>query len=162
MPIKVVFVGNPMVGDDGIGNLLYSQLNDDPRLSGMNLFEAGASDLISLVRADDRLVLVDAVRSPKDLGNVTVFTEEDLPTSSSPVSAHDFGIEQSLGLLRLLHPRLPPITVIGINVVAITPMCGLSPQLVQRIPAIREQVIECLLHEARPDVLCNSGKNNPA
>ena len=52
-------------------------------------------DLISFVEDDDKLIIIDAIKSDSEIGEVNVLGEDDLSKDLSVVSQHDFGIEQS-------------------------------------------------------------------
>jgi len=59
MHVKVVFIGNPLGGDDGIGPFLFKELYSHPKLQKFELLELGVIgfDLISYIEPKDKLIL---------------------------------------------------------------------------------------------------------
>jgi hydrogenase maturation protease len=150
--VKVVFIGNPLVGDDGIGPYLYTELKDTPVLKGFQLMELGVIglDLISYVEDNDTLIIVDAVHSKKDIGKVRILSEEDLTPDLSLVSQHDFGVEQTAAVLRAYKPELNSIKIVGINVSNIQVFHDkLSDELIQKMPIIKKDVLQSILQIAK-------------
>lgn len=151
MSTKVVFIGNLLGGDDGIGPILYDLLKDDVRLRDFELFELGVIgfDLISYVEENDTLIIVDAVHSEHDIGDVILIDEDDLSKELSLVSQHDFGIEQTAAILRAYSNDLGPIAIVGINVRQVNAFSDtLSVDLMNRIPSIRENVVHLIIQAA--------------
>jgi hydrogenase maturation protease len=148
MPVKVVFIGNFVAGDDGIGPFLFEKLKDDKRLKDFELLELGVIgfDLISYVGDGDRLIIVDAVRSENNFGDVVRLKEINLSKDLKLISQHDFGVEQTATILRSHYPKIKSIDVVGIRVKqpkAFT--VRLTPTLMDRIPEIKEKVVELIL-----------------
>jgi hydrogenase maturation protease len=149
--IKVVFVGNPLGGDDGIGPYLYNELKNSPQLKRYQLLELGVIgfDLISYIDDGDILIIVDAVYSEKDIGQVVILEEKDLSKGISLISMHDFGVEQTALILRQYKPTLKKIKVIGINVQHANAFTDeLSPDLKKKIPKIKKEVVNNIVQIA--------------
>ncbi|MBN1157097.1 hydrogenase maturation protease [Candidatus Woesearchaeota archaeon] len=152
MKRKVFFIGNPLGGDDGIGPYLFKELKKHPKLKGFDMLELGVIglDLISYVEDDDRLIIVDAVHSEKDIGKVVVLKEEDLLKKPLVVSQHDFGIEETMEVLRMFKPGLKAVNIIGINVKRIRAFADkLSDEIMKKMPEIKEEVIERIIEASR-------------
>jgi len=182
--LKVVFIGNPLGGDDGIGPFLYNELKDHPSLKGYELLELGVIglDLISYVEENDTLVIVDAFHSKKpkkpsgtskpskeettenikdisdfdmgevDVGDVVLLEEKELTADFNLVSQHDFGVEETVAVLRAYTPGLKKIYVIGIKVSRLNAFTDkLSEELTKKIPEIRDEVIKHILRVAGAD-----------
>jgi len=148
MPVKVVFIGNYVGGDDGIGPFLFEKLKDDKRLKDFELMELGVIgfDLISYVGDGDKLIIVDAVRAEKNIGDVVHLKEINLSKDLKLISQHDFGVEETATILRSHYPKIKSIDVVGIKVnqpKAFT--VGLSQALMDRIPEIKEEVIKLII-----------------
>lgn len=152
--IKVVFIGNPLGGDDGIGPFLYQQLKDNPRLQGFELLELGVIgfDLLSYIDDNDTLIIVDALISKKDIGKVVLLEEKDLSKEISLISQHDFGVEQTAVILRRYKPTLKKIYVIGVSIRKTTAFTDtLSDELKKRITRIKKDVVEYIIQIASED-----------
>ncbi|MCD4844706.1 MAG: hydrogenase maturation protease [Methanosarcinales archaeon] len=151
MTTKVIFVGSILRGDDGIGPFLYNELKDHPELRGFEMLELGVIgfDMISYIEEGDRLIIVDAVHTIKDIGKVVVLKEKDLSQELSLVSQHDFGVEQTAALLRRYIKDLQPITVIGINVTETASFIDvLSKEIMTMIPGIKTEVVKKIIKAA--------------
>ncbi len=151
MSTKVVFIGNLLGGDDGIGPFLYNELKDEPRLRGFELLELGVIgfDLISYVEENDKLIIVDAVHSETDIGDVVLIGEDDLSKELSLVSQHDFGVEQTAAILRAYSKDLKTIAVVGIKVKQINAFSDkLSDELMNRIQTIKNEVVNLIIQVA--------------
>jgi hydrogenase maturation protease len=149
--VKVVFIGNPLGGDDGIGPFLYNELKNSPQLKKYQLLELGVIgfDLISYIDDRDILIIVDAVYSQKDIGQVVILEEKDLSKDISLVSMHDFGVEQTVTILRRYKPTLKKINVIGVYVQRINAFTDeLSDDLKKMIPKIKKDVVKYIIQIA--------------
>ena len=73
--VKVIFVGNPMVGDDRIGPYLYRELKNHPELRHLDMTELVAGDILSC--NDDELVIIDAVKTEGKIGKVVLKNEDE-------------------------------------------------------------------------------------
>ena len=151
MSTKVVFIGNLLGGDDGIGPFLYNELKDETRLKDFELLELGVIgfDLISYIEENDKLIIVDAVHSETDIGEVVLIHEQDLSKELSLVSQHDFGIEQTAAILRAYSEDLKKIAVVGIKVKQINAFSDkLSDELMNKIQTIRADVVNLIIQAA--------------
>jgi len=150
MAVKIIFIGSPLGGDDGIGPVLYCELKGNPKLKNFELLELGVIgfDMISYVEDDDELIIVDAVRTNKksDVGKIILLGEKDLKPDLSLISQHDFGIEQTALLLRVYKPKLKKINIIGIKVYKIQPFSDkLSKELLEKISEIKKNVLNQII-----------------
>jgi len=146
MSIKVIFIGNSLDGDDGIGPLLYQEMKDDKRLENLKLMELGiiGFDLVTYVENDDQLIIVDALKSKNDeIGTIKILKEKDIKNNKNLVSPHDFGISETVSVLRSYYKDLKTINIIGITIKDINPYSEkLTTELEEKIPDLKEQVIK--------------------
>jgi len=150
MVTKVLFIGNRIAGDDGIGSRLYDELKDEPKLKDVKIIEAGVMglDIISYFEETDRLIFVDAIHleNNKNIGDVILFSEDRLPKEVKVLSQHDFGLEQTLSLLRVAMPRLEKTNIIGIVVGDVKVMVrGLSKELEKNLGKIKDDVLNKIM-----------------
>jgi hydrogenase maturation protease len=150
MGIKIFFVGNPSAGDDAIGSILCDSLKRRKALKTMEIINIGVAgiDLVSRVNPEDQVIIIDAAHSPDPIGKVRVYAERHIPKTKSPLSAHDIGLEQSIRLLRLCHPRLGPLTIITVSISANVTGPIICPRLRKRLPAIKREVLAAILESA--------------
>jgi hydrogenase maturation protease len=148
MTVKVFFIGNTLGGDDGIGPYLYNELKDNPKLNDFTLMEMGVIgiDLISYIEENDKVIIVDAVKSNRKPGEVFVLDEDAISKDISIYSLHDLGVEQTASLLRKLKPGLNPIKIIAIEVENLEPYSDkMSDILVTNMDSIKKEVINNIL-----------------
>lgn len=148
---KVVFIGNPISGDDGIGLFLYHELKKEKTLDNYELIEAGTIgiDLVSLIKNGEKVIIVDAICSSEEVGKVGLIDPKKLKPNTNLVSPHDFGVEETLALIKTIHPKTR-INIIGISIKEPKAFCdGLSKGLMTKMPRIKEEIIGLILKETK-------------
>ncbi|HEY6014629.1 MAG TPA: hydrogenase maturation protease [Candidatus Limnocylindrales bacterium] len=128
-PTLVIGLGNPILGDDGVGWRVVEALED--RLAGDDDARRGAGEIeldrvaiggLSLMErlvGYERVVLVDAILGVSRPGTLLVGSLEELAggLAGHLDSAHDAPLVEALSAGRALGARLPvEITVVGIAV----------------------------------------------
>lgn len=144
---KIVFIGNPLSGDDGVGPFLYKELKKESAFNEYNLIEAGTIgiNLISLIEDSEKVIIIDAVHSKHEVGKVVVIDSKSIKSNKNPVSPHDFGVEQTIALIKNLHPQID-ITIIGISIKEPKAFCNeLSKELKAKIPEIKKEIKRLIL-----------------
>ena len=154
-PILVIGLGNPLMGDDGIGWHVAEGLACHPELPPEVEAIGGGTDLLRLageIEGRTAVVVVDAIQDEGEIGEISVF--EDLSgLEERQDHAHHLSAAQAIGLLRMVTRarfRLLCISVHGARIGG-----GLSPELAGRVPAILDRVIQEATKELAP-VLCRS------
>ena len=140
-PLLVIGLGNPLMGDDGIGWRVAEALAAHPRLPADTDVICGGTDLLrcaSQIEGRRRVVLVDAVQDGAPLGTVSVIEED--AADSYQEHAHHLSAGQAMTLLRLTMPVC--FKLLGVSVPSARVASGLSPALSARMPAILDRVIE--------------------
>jgi len=129
--VVVIGAGNADRGDDGAGVRVVRTLRER-QPEGMDLHEANG-DMVGLIdrwASDDRVILIDAMRSGAAPGTVRRFDalRDPLPASHfPPTSTHAFGVVEVTELARQLH-RLPAeLTVYGIEGLCFEAGAPMSP-----------------------------------
>jgi len=149
MVTKIFFVGNPLGGDDGIGPFLYNELKDDSRLKdngNYELLELGVIglDMINYVTDGDNLIIVDAVYSNENVGEVILVDEKGFESDLKVASMHDFGVEETVKILEN-HVDLKSIKLIGVKVRNINKMSlKLSDEIMQKKDSIIDDVVRLI------------------
>jgi len=140
------------MGDDGIAPFLYNELKNCPELKDFTLLDLGVPgvDLISYVEDDDKLIIIDALYSDKGAGEVVLIDEKTLSGDMQFVSLHDFGIEQTISLLRGFKPKLREVSVLGIKVFNVKkPTNHLSDEIMEKFPQIKSEVLRKITEIAK-------------
>jgi hydrogenase maturation protease len=146
----LLYLGNPIAGDDAVGLRIGSQLASE--LSGLpNLtvreFSGSPLDLVTGVEGCDRLVLIDAVATGAPVGSVRLFDETELTSHPGQAYPHGLNLPEAVTLGRRLGTPLPArIHLIGIEVRPVQRFReGLSPELEERLPQIIAEARRLLL-----------------
>ncbi|HEX7950502.1 MAG TPA: hydrogenase maturation protease [Candidatus Limnocylindrales bacterium] len=128
-PTLVVGLGNPILGDDGVGWRIVDAL--ETRLAGDHLARGvradveldrvalGGLSLMERLVGYDRVILVDALLGPAIEGTLTVgsLAETAFRLAGHLDSAHDAPLTEALAAGRALGAHLPEdITVVGVAV----------------------------------------------
>ncbi|HUI59580.1 MAG TPA: hydrogenase maturation protease [Steroidobacteraceae bacterium] len=142
-PLLVIGLGNPLMGDDGIGCHVAARLAGDPRLPESVEVISGGTDLLrfaSQIEGRSRVFILDAIHDDAEPGAVSVFAA-DLPgLDERQEHAHHLSAVQAIGVLRILMPVR--ITLVGISISSAAIESGLSPALDTRVPAIVDRVLQ--------------------
>jgi hydrogenase maturation protease len=141
-PILILGLGNPLMGDDGVGHkvaeLLASRLPDD-----CEVICAGTDVLrwADEMEGRSRVILIDALLGDTP-GDIAV-EEYDFPgVATRQWNVHHLSAPQSIALLRIAVPSLRDVrfTLVGIGVESVQAGFGLSPRLAARLPEILDRV----------------------
>jgi len=144
-PVLVIALGNPLMGDEGIGWHVAGRLAADPRLPPRVEVVWGGTDLLRLadrMAGRSRVILIDALLDGSKPGDVTVF---DSLAGLDPRQehAHHLSVVEAVQLLSMVAPV--PFTLLAISVSSVEMRPDLSAELAARLPAIIDRVLEKLL-----------------
>lgn len=151
MKTIVVGLGNPILGDDGIGwkvaEAVKQQLASDSPIDTEFLSLGGISLMEHLI-GYERAILIDAVASDQEIGSVIVSNLNEMPDYSAfhIASAHDTSLQNALKLGKSMGVSLPKeVIVVGIATDHIYDFSeALSPAVARAIPKATEIVINLL------------------
>jgi hydrogenase maturation protease len=136
-PLLIVGLGNPLMGDDGVGALVAESLaghvDADVLIGGTDLLRCAAE-----MEGRKRVILIDAVES--DTPGTMVVTDEDPPEGPS-AAAHTLSAPSAVRLLRQLMPEVR-FTWILVGVRSARMGEGLSPELAAALPRLRGRLME--------------------
>jgi hydrogenase maturation protease len=153
----VIGLGNPILGDDGIGWQIAQTLQRVKEIPSDVTIECLAIGGISLMEAlidYDRAILIDSIVTHQvPVGTVSCYKLGDLPnlTSGHMSSAHDTSLTDALQMGRSLGAHLP----VDISIVAIESQKvyefseDMTPAVANAVPAALK-VIRDLLIESNP------------
>ncbi len=140
-PLLVIGLGNPLMGDDGIGWRVGERLAADPRLPADAEAICGGTDLLRCagwIEGRRRVVLVDAVVDGEPPGTVSALDERTVELRQT--NAHQLSAVQAMQLLRLTTPAA--FKLLGVSVESVHATGELSPALAGRLPALLDRVME--------------------
>lgn len=157
MKTLIVGLGNPLLGDDGIGWVIAGQVQRriDHNASSANgsievtRLSVGGLSLMEHLIGYDKAILIDAINTGQgQLGNVLHFPLERLPNQALGhlCSAHDTTLQNALEVGRRLGAHLPgQIIVVGIEADQVYEFSEeLSPPVAASIPGAVEVVLDLI------------------
>lgn len=153
----VVGLGNPILGDDGVGwrvaeelqALNCQALGRAPLPADVECLALGGLSLMESLEGYDRAIIVDALHTAGTRpGRVLCFALEELPDLSCghTTAAHDTSLQTALKAGRAMGVSLPnEITVVAIEAERVYDFCEeLSPPVADAVPRAVEQVLVLL------------------
>jgi hydrogenase maturation protease len=152
-PMKTIIVGlgNPILGDDGIGwkiaEKIKQQLGPVSHVD-VEFLSLGGISLMEHLIGYERAILIDAVTSDQETGSVIVSKLNEMPDHSAfhITSAHDTSLQNALKLGREMGAKLPEdVIIVGIATEHIYDFSEqLSPLVSVSIPKAIKFVINLL------------------
>jgi len=143
----ILGLGNPLLGDEGIGVRVVEELKGLELPDGVTVVEGGTAGLglIGLMEGYQRVIIVDAADMGRPPGRVVRFTpsEAQLKTAEAPLSLHEIGLGEVLALAKALEVAPAELVIIGIQPSRVEGGVGLSPEVEGAIP----QIIRIILDE---------------
>ena len=154
--ILVLGVGNPLLGDEGLGPQAIHELlgaySFPPEVRLLDGGTAGLS-LLSEITAVDKLLVVDAVQTGAAPGTVVSLDGSALNRARRGLMGpHDIGVQELVTTARL-HGGATETVLFGIEPEKLELGLGLSPSVAKSLPKLMGAVIERLASwgvKARP------------
>jgi len=120
MKIVVVGLGNPILGDDGVGwkvaEDVMKRLPEDASADVICLSVGGIS-LMEYLIGYDHAIIVDAFATDAPVGSISVLRLDQLPNYSAfhTTSSHDTSLQNAMELGRAMGAHLPDdVMIVGI------------------------------------------------
>lgn len=163
MKTIVVGLGNPILGDDGVGWKVAEQVRkhltvpspqaplpvgDGRHAVDVECLSLGGISLMEHLIGYQRAILIDAFALEEPIGSILVLKLSELPNYSAfhTTSTHDTSLQNAIKLGRSLGAELPDdITVVGIATRHIYDFSEeLSPLIAQAVPKAVQFVLDLL------------------
>jgi hydrogenase maturation protease len=147
--IRVLGLGNVLMGDDGAGPFILQVLNATYVCpEGVSFTEVGTPglDLIPYIDDADVLLVVDTVRASGPPGTIRQFGRDGLEArpAGARLSPHDPGLAEALATLRLSGHGPADVLLVGVIPERVATGIGLSPAVRAAVPAAVETVARLL------------------
>ena len=120
MKTIIIGLGNPILGDDGVGwkvaEEVKKQLPPEPMVA-VEFLSLGGISLMEHLIGYERAILIDAMASEREPGTVITSNLMEMPDVSAfhITSAHDTSLQTALKLGKTMGADLPEnVTVVGI------------------------------------------------
>ena len=144
-PATVLFLGNPLLGDDGLGERALEALQRDWALPPELELVAGGNgglDLLPVVEDARRLIVVDAIEAEAAPGALVALEGDAIPLAlGSAISPHQVGIAQVLALARIRGDRPERVLALGLQPGSLREGIGLSPEVEAGLEALVERLV---------------------
>lgn len=145
--IKVLGIGNLLVGDDGFGPRVLEELQTREIPENVELIDAGVGGMaiLSWIEEADKIIIIDSVQTGNEpVGTVYRFTDKEMPPSNMfMLSLHDLNLVDTLNIGRLVQKMPEEIIIYGIEVVRLTEFTKeMSPEVEAAVKEVADLIIE--------------------
>jgi hydrogenase maturation protease len=150
----VIGLGNPLMGDDGLGLAVLEELRSGYALpDSVELVDGGTwgMNLLPTIEDANELILIDAIDDGQAPGTLVRLERDRLPRYlATKISPHQVDLRDVLGLAEL-RGTLPPNTVaLGLQPASIEFGNALSDVLRCRVQLLASAVVEELARRTQP------------
>lgn len=153
MKTLIVGLGNPALGDDGVGWRVAEEvcrsLPEDVH-ADVNCLSLGGFGLMEHLIGYDRVILVDAFEMDAPVGSISVLKLSQLPHYSAfhITSAHDVSLQDALELGRNMGARLPDdVVIVGVATERIHAFSESLSSPVEQVVPVAVNIVLGLLEE---------------
>ncbi len=125
----VLGLGNPLMGDDGVGLVALERLRAAPLPEGVTLADGGTwgLNLLPAVEGCRRMLVIDAVKSGRPPGAVVTLEREEIPRFlATKLSPHQIDLREVLALAEWRGTLPAETVVVGIEPAVVELGTGLS------------------------------------
>ncbi len=153
MKTLILGMGNPIMGDDGVGIWAARALKDrvnEEKVTVMETSMAGLN-LLELLADYDKAILIDAIKTGKgEVGKIYRLEPETLNETRHAASTHGIDFSTSLELGSRLGLSLPrDIILFGIEVADVNTFSEkCTPEVEKAIPVVADMVVQELNGES--------------
>ena len=161
-PILLIGLGNPLMGDDGVGAAVAGHLAAGAGLPDCVEALPGGTDLLRLanqIEGRTHVLVIDALQEVSaEPGSLLEINPASDAFDDRQPHAHHLSALAAIRLLRLTTEV--PITLLGVAVPSASAGPGLSPALAARLPDILNRVLQYLenLAATAHPCLCSLGE----
>ena len=146
MSAKVVLigVGNPLLGDEGLGIAAIDRLREQDLPESVGLVDGGTNSLDALIdaREAERVIIVDAVDGGAEPGTLFRLDGEQLLASEGVplLSLHQLNLKESLCLAELAGFNRDSLVVLGMQPAVMKPSMCLSDIVEKRMDTFLSEI----------------------
>ncbi|HSO13704.1 MAG TPA: hydrogenase maturation protease [Anaerolineales bacterium] len=158
MKTLIVGLGNPILGDDGVGwkvaEELQKQLPEDAAMD-VECLSLGGIGLMEHLIGYDRVIIVDAFAMDAPVGSISVLKLSQLPNYSAYhiTNMHDTSLQKAMELGREMGAHLPEdVMIVGVATEHIHDFSENLSSLVERaVPCVVNIVLDLLNEISKED-----------
>lgn len=140
----IVGMGNLLYRDEGIGVHVIQAMEKMELPRHIELLDIGTStmDLISYLKEIKKLIVIDAMRAGGEPGTIYKCKPEDLlPKDKGPISLHEIGLLETLGMAKKLGMEIETV-IVGVEPEIMDWGMELTEKVKNKIPLIIEAVLK--------------------
>ena len=145
--VTVLGVGNPIMGDDGVGLELLSRVQvacPDPRIDYVDGGTLGM-ELLPIIQQAHRLLILDAV-SGSTPGRVVELPGDQIPRLlAAKLSPHQLGLLDVFAAARLLGREPETVMVVGVVPQYVDVQMGLTPPVSAALPEAVTRAVSVIM-----------------
>lgn len=157
MATVVIGLGNPLMGDDGLGLVALEALRAAWRFTPDVEWVDGGTwgmNLLHVIEDADRILFLDAIAADRTPGDLVQLDRDDLPRLlTMKVSPHQIDLREVLAVAEL-RGRLPPtIVALGLEPAEVVMRHAVSERVATGLPSLVErarEILETWGHRAEP------------
>ena len=147
MKTLILGMGNPIMGDDGVGIWAARALKDRVNEEKVTVMETGMAglNLLELLADYDRAILIDAIKTGEgEVGKIYRLEPETLNGTRHAASTHGIDFSTALELGSRLGLSLPrDIILFGIEVADVNTFSEkCTPEVEKAIPVVADMVVQ--------------------
>lgn len=153
----VIGVGNPLMGDDGLGIAALERLRNRWRFEPpVELLDGGTwgLNLLPHVEQATRVLFIDAIDTDAEPGTLVVLERSDIPRFlARKLSPHQIDVKEVLALAELRGTLPEELVAIGVQPESVEMRTSLSPSVADRVEDLVARVVarlESWGHGSRP------------
>ena len=141
--VVVIGVGNPLLGDEGLGIAAVERLGGD-RACDVELVDGGTASLDALLDAKEaqRVIVVDAIDGGREPGTLLRLDGRELVglAGTPELSLHQVGLKENVCLAQLSGFDVDRLVVVGMQPAGIEPCMHLSPAVEKGMGALLSEI----------------------
>ncbi len=145
MRVRVIGVGNLLMGDEAVGVRVVEYLLEKGGLpEGVEAIDGGTGGLklFPYLEGADGIVVVDAFRGGGRPGSIYTFDISEVPSrTAQKLSLHEVDLREVFSLFTLMKGRRPEGRIVGIEPGRVCQGIGLTPEVEASIPKAAEVVL---------------------
>lgn len=144
--ILVLGIGNYLMGDEGIGVHAIHYLGKRQLPDHIDIVDGatGSFDLMPLIAAYKKVIMIDATIDGKPLGTIKVLYPKFAKDFPRTLSSHDVGLKDMIDALEV-NNELPQISLLTVSIGEIIPMnIDLSTEVKNSLESIYNTVLEII------------------
>lgn len=143
--VLVLGIGNPLLGDDGLGVEVVRRLRASDSLPAVELLDGGTAGvyLLPVLEGRSHILVVDAMDFGGTPGQVMRLHPSELPTRCDMrLSEHQVTFHEVLALMNLLEITPKEVVLLGVQPRSTLWGESLSPEVQATIPDVVEEILD--------------------